>query len=151
MVETQTFREDLYYRLAVFPIVIPPVRDRPSDIRAFAEYFAQHYAGYIADHGPLGADVVFAIAAGVPGFVPGFTPHGTGFYTVTSRDGDVRGAIKTYEINRPDDPAHSFDPAGNGGGHHYIIRFGAEYRGWFGITTDELSCGDVPGICPERS
>jgi transcriptional regulator with GAF, ATPase, and Fis domain len=40
MVESQTFREDLYYRLAVFPIVIPPLRDRPSDIRAFAEYFA---------------------------------------------------------------------------------------------------------------
>ena len=40
MVEQQTFRQDLYYRLAVFPIVIPPLRDRPSDVRAFAEYFA---------------------------------------------------------------------------------------------------------------
>src|SRR6476661_4665628 len=44
MVEAQTFREDLYYRLAVFPIVIPPLRDRPSDIRAFAEYFADRAA-----------------------------------------------------------------------------------------------------------
>ena len=44
MVETQTFREDLYYRLAVFPIVIPPLRDRPADIRAFAEYFAERAA-----------------------------------------------------------------------------------------------------------
>ena len=41
MVESQAFREDLYYRLAVFPIVIPPLRDRPADIRAFAEYFAE--------------------------------------------------------------------------------------------------------------
>src|SRR6186713_677459 len=44
MVEAQMFREDLYYRLAVFPIVIPPLRDRPSDIRAFAEYFAERAA-----------------------------------------------------------------------------------------------------------
>jgi transcriptional regulator with GAF, ATPase, and Fis domain len=44
MVKSQTFREDLYYRLAVFPIVIPPLRDRPADIRAFAEYFAERAA-----------------------------------------------------------------------------------------------------------
>jgi hydrogenase-4 transcriptional activator len=44
MVEAQRFREDLYYRLAVFPIVIPPLRDRPNDIRAFAEYFAERAA-----------------------------------------------------------------------------------------------------------
>jgi hydrogenase-4 transcriptional activator len=44
MVVAQTFREDLYYRLAIFPIVIPPLRDRPHDIRAFAEYFAERAA-----------------------------------------------------------------------------------------------------------
>jgi hydrogenase-4 transcriptional activator len=44
IVEAQMFREDLYYRLSVFPIVIPPLRDRPADIRAFAEYFAERAA-----------------------------------------------------------------------------------------------------------
>jgi hydrogenase-4 transcriptional activator len=41
MVEAKTFRDDLFYRLAVFPIVIPPLRDRLDDIRPFAEYFAR--------------------------------------------------------------------------------------------------------------
>ena len=44
MVAAREFREDLYYRLAVFPIVIPPLRDRPEDVRPLAEYFAARAA-----------------------------------------------------------------------------------------------------------
>jgi two-component system, NtrC family, response regulator GlrR len=39
MVNARAFREDLYFRLAVLPVTVPPLRDRPRDIRALAENF----------------------------------------------------------------------------------------------------------------
>jgi DNA-binding NtrC family response regulator len=38
------FREDLYYRLSVIPIVIPPLRDRKEDIPLLADYFLKKYS-----------------------------------------------------------------------------------------------------------
>jgi len=39
-----TFRKDLFYRLNVFPIRVPPLRDRKDDIPTLIEYFVQRYA-----------------------------------------------------------------------------------------------------------
>ena len=147
---------DLYRRTQTW-LSLQPGTDRHVNLVSHswggivAEYFATHLASYESAHGLLpDASVGFVIAGGVPGFLPGFRPLGPDFRTVESIGFDITTETLTYEVDRPDDPAHSFDPGASGGGHHYIIMDGDDYLGWYGITTDELSCAGVLGACPRR-
>ena len=63
-VEAGKFRRDLYYRLAAFPIRIPPLRERGGDVERIAEYLLERFRRELRKPGlHLGADALAALRA----------------------------------------------------------------------------------------
>ena len=78
-VERGLFRSDLYYRLNVFPVNVPPLRERPEDIELFADAFLRRFA---RKHGLK---------------LPGFTDHALAALRNYPWPGNVRELQNTIE------------------------------------------------------
>jgi two-component system response regulator PilR (NtrC family) len=55
-----TFREDLYFRLNVIPIHVPPLRERPEDIPELVRYFLERYGGPGTEISPEALEAILA-------------------------------------------------------------------------------------------
>jgi two-component system response regulator AtoC len=54
LVESRGFRQDLYFRLSVFPVRVPPLRERREDISILARYFAARFSADSKRRRPVG-------------------------------------------------------------------------------------------------
>jgi two-component system, NtrC family, response regulator HupR/HoxA len=94
-VERGTFRRDLYYRLNVFPITLPPLRERSGDIPALADHFLRMYRERARRAIPMIAPETFELLRAYP--FPG---------NVRELENEIERAVALAEPGSPLRPAH---------------------------------------------
>ena len=123
-VEAQHFRADLYYRLSVASISLPPLRDRPGDILPLARHFIKVYAGKLKMSDPQLSDEAqdALLACAWPGNIRELE-NVIHYALIVCRDGLVRatdfrfsplaslGAARTLELPVREEPAAPVAPA----------------------------------------
>jgi len=107
MVAEDSFREDLFYRLQVFPVRLPPLRQRSEDIELLAAYFAERMAAHL--HKPLVHIEADAFAALCRYAWPGNVrelEHAVQRAVIICRDGRLRAD----DLALASRPVHEIDP-----------------------------------------
>jgi two-component system response regulator HupR/HoxA len=103
-VEAGRFRRDLYYRLNVFPVHLPPLRDRVEDIPALADYFLRIHRQRARRAVPSVSPEALALLRSYP--FPG---------NVRELENEIERAVALAENGRPIGPAHLSDRIRSGG------------------------------------
>ncbi len=103
-VEAGRFRKDLYYRLNVFPIHLPPLRDRVEDIPALADHFLRVHRQRARRAVPAVSPAALALLRSYP--FPG---------NVRELENEIERAVALAEDGRPIGPAHLSDRIRSGG------------------------------------
>jgi DNA-binding NtrC family response regulator len=114
-VKAGRFREDLFYRLHVFPIVVPPLRERPADIAVLARHFLARFAAEEGKRVRLVTPEALRVLAAFhwPGNIRQL--ENTLFRAVVLTEGDTVGLAEFPQIAalvaaKPTAPAHGEQP-----------------------------------------
>ncbi len=124
MVKAGQFREDLYYRLNVFPVMVPPLRNRTDDIPALVDHFVTRFA---AEEGRKVRGVDPRVLAMLQAYAwPGNVRQleNTVFRAIVLSEGDtlliqdfpqIAALVEGYEVEIPAAPAAPVKPAAPAG------------------------------------